>query len=287
MTNAARDERDRTPYDWTLTGGPEGQALVVEMPPPDPGSDREVTYYTREPDGFGPDDVRWQAITDPAEIATIEGALARGIDPPYEVWVDQAPAALGPGHLTPDVADQTAVYAWEQTGPAVGDGQLYEVTDPVVLTAYEEAHLAQGTIEIITPADFYDAAWAADAARAIDPALYDAQIEALVARGDTWLEVEHAGGDFALGRYDAGLIERDTNGWEPVRVGDGPDDLTGNLYPDEATARQAAVAYNGADLAGTRMDLAGTRMDLAGTRMDLDPTPVAAIDRDLTPALDL
>ncbi len=166
------------------------------------------------------------------------------------------------------------MYAWEQTGPAVGDGQLYEITDPVVRAAYEDAYpLQQGSVEIINPAGFYDAAWATDAARATDPALYDAQIEDLVARGDTWLEVEHAGGGFVLGRYDAGPIERDTNGWEPVRVGDGPDDgPTGTVYPDEATARQAAIAYNGADL--------------AGTELTLDPAP-AALDRDLTPALDL
>jgi len=272
MTQTARDERDIAPYDWTLTGSPEGPALAIDTPPPDPALDPsgpEVTYYTREPDGYGPDDYRWQPITDPAEIATIEGALARGIDPPYEVWVDQAPAARDPGHLTPAEEGPT-VYAWEQTGPAVDDGQLYEITDPVVRAAYEEAHLAQGTIEIINPADFYDAAWATDAARATDPALYDAQIEALVARGDTWLEVEGTGDGVALGRYDAGPIERDTNGWEPVRVGDGP---TGNLYPDEATARQAAIAYNGADL--------------AGIELTLDPAPVAALDRDLTPALDL
>ena len=261
MTDYSRDNRLLTPFDGSLAGdGPEGSAFA---PTATETGDRDVTYYTREPDGFGPDDVRWQAITDPAEIATIEGALARGIDPPYEVWVDQAPVARDPGHLTAAEEGPT-VYAWEQTGPAVGDGQLYEITDPVVRAAYEEAHLAQGTIEIINPADFYDAAWAADAARATDPALYDAQIEALVARGDTWLEVEGTGDGFALGRYDAGPIERDTNGWEPVSVGDGPDDLTGNVYPDEATARQAVVAYNGADL--------------AGTRMDLDPTPVAALD---------
>ncbi len=167
MTNVARDDRDIAPYDWTLASGPEGQALAVETTPLDPGSDQEVTYYTREPDGFGPDDFRWQAITDPAEIATIEGALARGSDPPYEVWVDQASAALDPDRLTP-AEEGTAVYAWEQTGPAVGDGQLYEITDPVVIAAYEEAHPAQGAIEIITPADFYDAAWATDAAGATD-----------------------------------------------------------------------------------------------------------------------
>jgi len=273
MTNAARDDRDLTPYDGTPTptlDGPAGPGF--ETIPYDPTTDGEmvVTFYTREQ--ISPEDVQWTPITDPAEIATIEGALARGSDPPYEVWVDQAPATRDPGRLTP-AEEGTPVYAWEQTGPAVGEGQLYEVTDPVVRAAYEEAHLAQGTIEIINPADFYDAAWATDAARATDPALYDAQIDALVARGDTWLEVEHAGGGVALGRYDAGPIERDTNGWEPVRVGDGPDGPTGNVYPDEATARQAAVAYNGADL--------------AGTRMDLDPTPVAALDRDLTPALDL
>ncbi len=269
MTDYSRDDRLLTPFDGTLAGdGPEGSAFA---PTATETGDREVTYYTREPDGFGPDDDRWQAITDPAEIATIEAALARGIAPSYEVWVDQTPAAFDPDRLAPAEEGPT-VYAWEETGPAVGEGQLYEVTDPVVLTAYE-AHPAQGAIEIITPADFYDTAWAADAARATDPALYDAQIEALVARGDTWLEVEHAGAGVALGRYDAGPIERDTNGWEPVRVGDGPDDRTGNVYPDEATARQAAIAYNGADL--------------AGIELTLDPAPVAALDRDLTPALDL
>jgi len=267
MTDYSRDDRLLTPFDGMLAdGGPD--RLVFE---PTATGDPALTYYTREPDGYGPDDVRWQAIADSAEIAAIEGALARGVDPPYEVWVDQ-PAALVPGDLIPTEEGPT-VYAWEQTGPAVGDGQLYEVTDPVVRAAYEEAHLAQGTIEIINPADFYDAAWATDAARATAPALYDAQIEGLVARGDTCLEVEHAGGGFALGRYDVGPIERDTNGWEPVRVGDGPDDgPTGNVYPNEVTARQAAIAYNGADL--------------AGMELTLDPVPVT-VDRDLTPALDL
>ncbi len=278
MTQTARDdrERDSTPYEWTRDGDPEGLERAIDMRPLTPGldqGDREVTYYTREPDGYGPDDYRWQPITDPAGIATIEGALAQGIDPPYAVWVDQAPAALAPGDLTP-IEEGPTVYAWEQTGPAVGDGQFYEVTDPVVIAAYEEAHPAQGSSEIITPADYYDAAWATDAAGATDPALYNAQIEALVARGDTWLEVEGTGAGVTLGRYAAGPVERDTNGWEPVRVGDGPDDgPTGNVYPDEATARQAAIAYNGADLAG---------IDLT-----LDPAPIAALDRDLTPALDL
>ena len=272
MTDNSRDDRLLTPFDGMLADGNPNR-LAFEPTTMETG-EPAVTYYTREPDGFGPDDFRWQAITDPAEIATIERALARGSDPPYDVWVDQAPAALDPHRLTP-AEEGTPVYAWEQTGPVVGDGQLYEVTDPVVLAAYEEAHpLQQGTIEIINPTDFYDAAWVADAARATDPAVYDAQIEALVARGDTWLEVEHAGGGFALGRYDAGPIERDTNGWEPVRVSDGPDDgPAGNVYPDDATARQAAIAYNGADL--------------AGIELTLDPAPVAALDRDLTPALDL
>ncbi len=270
MTDYSRDDRLLTPFDRTLAGdGPEGSAFE---PTATETGDPTVTYYTREPDGFGPDDFRWQAITDPAEIATIEGALARGIDQPYAVWVDQAPASRDPDRLTPAEEGPT-VYAWEQTGPAVGDGQLYEITDPVVIAAYEEAHPAQGGIQIITPADFYDTAWATDAARATDPALYDAQIDALVAKGDTWLEVEGTGDGITLGRYDAGPIERDTNGWEPVRVGDGPDDRTGTVYPDEATARQAAIAYNGADL--------------AGLELTLDPAPVAALDRDLTPALDL
>jgi len=30
MTQAARDERDIAPYDWTLAGGPEGQAFALE-----------------------------------------------------------------------------------------------------------------------------------------------------------------------------------------------------------------------------------------------------------------
>jgi len=266
MTDYSRDDTLLAPFDGMLAdGGPDRLAFE-----PTATGDPAVTYYTREPDGFGPDDYRWQAITDPAEIATIEGALARGVDPPYEVWVDQAPAARDLERLTL-VEEGTLVYAWEQTGPAVGEGQLYEITDPVVLAAYEEAHpLQQGSVDIINPVDFYDAAWATDAARATNPALYDAQIEDLVARGDSWLEVEYAGDGFALGRYDAGPVERDTNGWEPVRVGDGP---TGNAYPDEATARQAAIAYNGADL--------------TGTDLTLDPAPVAALDRDLTLALDL
>ena len=152
MTNAARDERDIAPYDGTLAGGPEGQAFALDTPPPDPGldqSDPEVTYYTREPDGYGPDDYRWQPITDPAEIADITALLAQGIDPPYEVWVDQAPAALGPGDLSPAEEGPTV--------PAVGEGQLYEVSDPVLLTAYE-AHPAQGAVEIANPADYDEAA---------------------------------------------------------------------------------------------------------------------------------
>ena len=163
MTQTARDDRERdiAPYDWTLTGDPEGQARALDTLPLDPGldqSDREVTYYTREPDGYGPDDYRWQPITDPAEIATIEGALAQGIDPPYEVWVDQAPAALGPGDPTPTLAEEgPTVYAWEQTGSAVGDGQLYEVTDPVVIAAYAEAHPEPSSVEITNPADYYEA----------------------------------------------------------------------------------------------------------------------------------
>ncbi len=160
MTQAARDERDIAPYDLTFAGGPEDQSLAIDAPSLDSGpdqGDREVTYYTREPDGYGPDDYRWQPITDPAEIATIEDALAQGIDPPYEVWVDQAPAALAPGDLAPSEEGPT-VYAWEQIGPAVGEGQLYEVTDPIIVTAYTEAHPAPSGIEIANPADYYEAA---------------------------------------------------------------------------------------------------------------------------------
>ncbi len=162
MTNAARDdrERDSTPYEWTRDGDPEGQARALDTPPLDPGLDQsgpEVTYYTREPDGYGPDDYRWQPITDPAEIADITALLAQGIDPPYEVWVDQAPAALAPGDLT-STEEGPTVYAWEQTGPAVGEGQLYEVTDPVLLTAYAEAHPEPSGVEIANPADYYEAA---------------------------------------------------------------------------------------------------------------------------------
>ncbi len=162
MTNAARDDRERdiTSYEWTRDGDPEGPERAIDMRPLAPGldqGDREVTYYTREPDGYGPDDYRWQPITDPAEIADITALLAQGIDPPYEVWVDQAPAALAPGDLTP-IEEGPTVYAWEQTGPAVGEGQLYEVTDPVVIAAYEEAHPAPSGVEIANPADYYEAA---------------------------------------------------------------------------------------------------------------------------------
>jgi len=160
MTQTARDDREIALDDRTLADGPEGPALAIDMRPLAPGQDQgdqEVTYYTREPDGYGLDDYRWQPITDPAEIATIEGALAQGIDPPYEVWVDQAPAALAPGDLAPSEEAPT-VYAWEQTGPAVGEGQLYEVTDPVIVTAYTEAHPEPSGIEIANPADYYEAA---------------------------------------------------------------------------------------------------------------------------------
>jgi len=99
MTDYSRDDRLLTPFDGTLADG--GPDRLVFAPTATATEDPAVTYYTREPDGFGPDDFRWQPITDPAEIADISALLARGIDPPYEVWVDQAPAALDPGHLTP------------------------------------------------------------------------------------------------------------------------------------------------------------------------------------------
>ena len=278
MTNAARDERERgldvAPLDdWTRTpdggwrAGPAGPGFETVLYEPDTPTD--VTFYSREQIGL--DEVRWTPITDPAEIAAIEAALIQGLDPPYEVWVEQGPAARAPGDLTPTLAEEgPTVDAWEQTGPAIGEGQVYEVTDPVVIAADAEGHPLAPThgSAMVTPvAD-------ADVAHATDPALYDAQIAALVARGDPWLEVEQVEDGFTLGRYDAGPIERDTNGWEPVRVGDGPDDgPLGAAYPDEATARQAAIAYNGADL--------------AGTDLTLDPAPVATLDHDLTPALDL
>jgi len=158
MTNVARDDRERdiAPYDMTLTGGPEGLALAPE------GGPTDLTYYTREQVGPGPEDVQWTPIVDPAEIAAIQGAVAQGIDPPYEVWVDQAPAALGPGDLTPDVDGSTAYYAWEQTGPHPGDGQLYEVTDPVVIAAYAEAHPEPSGVEITNPAAYYEEALVPD-----------------------------------------------------------------------------------------------------------------------------
>ena len=153
MTNAARDDREIAPYDMTLAGGPEGLALAPEA---------DLAYYTREQVGPGPEDVQWTPLIDPAEIAAIEGAVAQGIDPPYEVWVDQAPAALGPGDLTPDVDGSTAYYAWEQTGPHPGDGQLYEVTDPVVIAAYAEAHPEPSGVEITNPAAYYEEALVPD-----------------------------------------------------------------------------------------------------------------------------
>jgi len=162
MTNAARDDREIAPYDMTLAGGPEGLARAPEGDPTD------LAYYTRDHVGLDPEDVRWTPITDPAEIAAIQGAVAQGIDPPYEVWVDQVPAALGPGDLTPDAADQTAYYAWEQTGPQPGDGQLYEVTDPVVIAAYVEAHPEPSGVEITNPAAYYEEALVPDPAPSPD-----------------------------------------------------------------------------------------------------------------------
>ncbi len=151
MTHAARDDRDRdsAPYDLTLPSAPET----------DPTDAMDLTYYTRAQVGPGPEDVQWTPIVDPAAIAAIQETLVQGIDPPYEVWVDPAPAALGPGDPTLTPAEEApALYAWEQTGPTVGEGHLYEVTDPVVIAAYEEAHPAQGAVEIANPADYYEAA---------------------------------------------------------------------------------------------------------------------------------
>ncbi len=156
MTHAARDDREIAPYDMTLAGGPEGLALAPEADLTD------LAYYTREQVGPGPEDVQWTPLIDPAEIAAIQGAVAQGIDPPYEVWVDQAPVALGPGDLTPDVADQTTYYAWEQTGPQPGAGQLYEVTDPVVIAAYVEAHPEPSGVEITNLAAYYEEALVPD-----------------------------------------------------------------------------------------------------------------------------
>ncbi len=154
MTQTARDDQEITPYDGTRGDGPEGD-------PPDP------TSYTREQGGPAPEDVQWPPLTDPAEIAAIEGALAQGSDPPYDVWVEGAPAALAPGDLTP-LEEGPAVYAWEQSGPASGEGQLYEITDPVVLAAYAEAHPAPSGIEIANPAAYYEAAAAPEPILVVD-----------------------------------------------------------------------------------------------------------------------
>ena len=62
---------------------------------------------------------------------------------------------------------------------AIGEGQLYEVTDPAIVTAYTEAHLEPSGIEIANPADYYEAAAvpsqepapAADLDRDLTPAL--------------------------------------------------------------------------------------------------------------------
>ncbi len=257
MTQAARDERER--------------GLTPEANPTDA---TDLTYYTREQVGPGPEDVRWTPIVDPAEVAAIQGSLAQGIDPPYEVWADAAPAALAPADLAP--ADDTpTVYAWEQTGPAVGEGQLYEVSDPVVVAAYTEGHPEPSGIEIANPAAYYEAAAVPSQAQEIapEPFLYGAQIDALAYVGATWLAVEETGDGVALGRYTAPSLKGDPIGWEPLRVGDGPDDgPAGNAYPDAAAAYQSAIASNGAALAAPPLDLI--------------PAPVA-LDRDPTPGLNL
>jgi len=162
MTHAARDEGEIAPYDMTLTGGPEGLALAPEADLTD------LTYDTREQVGPSPEDVQWTPLTDPAEIAAIGGALAQGIDPSYEVWVDGAPAAPGPGDLTPDAEGSTVYDTWEQTGPQPGDGQLYEVTDPVVIAAYVEAHRAPSGVEITNPAAYNEEALVPDPAPSPD-----------------------------------------------------------------------------------------------------------------------
>ncbi len=177
MTQAARDDRETALYARTLTDGPEGPARAIDTPP-DPGLDQGAAsyyYYTQEQVGPGPEDIQWTPITDPAEIAALDSALLRGNDPPYdlwvdyEVWADQSPAAHGQGSyipaqemplddLAPTRIDQTAYYAWEQTGLQPGDGQRYDVTDPVVLAAYAEAHPEPSGVEITYPAASYEEA---------------------------------------------------------------------------------------------------------------------------------
>ncbi len=74
---------------------------------------------------------------------------------------------------------------------------------------------------------------------------HDALLDALAARGATWLDAEGAQSGYTLARYAPGPVERDTGGGDPVRIDD-----EAETYADELTALAAASARNARDLTG-------------------------------------
>jgi len=76
---------------------------------------------------------------------------------------------------------------------------------------------------------------------------HDALLDALAARGATWLDAEGARSGYTLARYAPGPVERDTGGSDPVRIDD-----EAETYADELAALAAAITRNTRDLTGAR-----------------------------------
>ncbi len=77
---------------------------------------------------------------------------------------------------------------------------------------------------------------------------HDAAIDGLATLGAAWTDIEGTGSGYTLARSAPGPVERDTNAWEPVRIGDDE----ANTYADELAALAAAIARNTRDLTGAR-----------------------------------
>ncbi len=101
-----------------------------EMPEDDPRLDRADEALT---------------ATDPLE--ELRPLLIDGGDHP-DVSEPHASQSTAWETTRADIEDaQTPRYTWEQTGPTPEDGQVYEITDPVGIAHYDDAHPLQSGAE--------------------------------------------------------------------------------------------------------------------------------------------
>ncbi len=101
-----------------------------EMPEDDPRLDRADEALT---------------VTDP--LGEMRPLLPDGGDHP-DVSEPHASPSTAWETTRADIEDaQTPRYTWEQTGPTPEDGQVYEITDPVGIAQYDDAHPLQSGAE--------------------------------------------------------------------------------------------------------------------------------------------